>query len=206
MPGTDGALALALMHELIVNDWLDHDYIERHVDGWAGAARARARVAARARGRGVRPHGGADRATSRALRHHASRPRSALNYGMQRVRGGGNAMRADRAACRAWSAPGATARAACCCRRRLVPPFRNRRWSGPTCWPRHAAHHQHEHDRRRPAARDRRDAARRPRFGPRIEALVVYNSNPVAVAPESRARCARASRATTCSPWCSSTS
>ena len=24
----------ALMHELIVNDWLDHDYIERHVDGW----------------------------------------------------------------------------------------------------------------------------------------------------------------------------
>ncbi|MFN3876726.1 MAG: molybdopterin-dependent oxidoreductase, partial [Flavobacteriales bacterium] len=26
-PGTDAALALALMHELIANDWLDHDYI-----------------------------------------------------------------------------------------------------------------------------------------------------------------------------------
>src|ERR1051325_7865562 len=27
LPGTDGALALGLMHELVVNDWLDHDYI-----------------------------------------------------------------------------------------------------------------------------------------------------------------------------------
>ena len=38
MPGTDGALALGLMHELIVHDRLDHDYIERHVEqgegGW----------------------------------------------------------------------------------------------------------------------------------------------------------------------------
>ena len=24
----------AVMHELIANDWLDHDYIDRHVDGW----------------------------------------------------------------------------------------------------------------------------------------------------------------------------
>jgi anaerobic selenocysteine-containing dehydrogenase len=34
LPGTDGALALGVMHELIGHDWLDHDYIERHVDGW----------------------------------------------------------------------------------------------------------------------------------------------------------------------------
>ena len=34
LPGTDGALALALMHELVAHDLLDHDYIERHVDGW----------------------------------------------------------------------------------------------------------------------------------------------------------------------------
>jgi anaerobic selenocysteine-containing dehydrogenase len=37
-PGTDGALALALMHELVVNGWTDDDYIARHVqagpDGW----------------------------------------------------------------------------------------------------------------------------------------------------------------------------
>jgi anaerobic selenocysteine-containing dehydrogenase len=34
LPGTDAALALALMHELIVHDWLDHDYIARHTVGW----------------------------------------------------------------------------------------------------------------------------------------------------------------------------
>jgi anaerobic selenocysteine-containing dehydrogenase len=34
LPGTDAALALALMHELIVHDWLDHDYIARHTLGW----------------------------------------------------------------------------------------------------------------------------------------------------------------------------
>ena len=33
LPGTDAALALAMMHELIVNDWLDHDYIENHTVG-----------------------------------------------------------------------------------------------------------------------------------------------------------------------------
>jgi anaerobic selenocysteine-containing dehydrogenase len=30
-PGSDGALALALMHELIVHGWLDADYLARHV-------------------------------------------------------------------------------------------------------------------------------------------------------------------------------
>ena len=34
LPGTDGALALGLMHELISHDWLDHDYIALHVEGW----------------------------------------------------------------------------------------------------------------------------------------------------------------------------
>ena len=36
LPGTDGALALGVMHELIVNGWLDDDYIARHVQasGW----------------------------------------------------------------------------------------------------------------------------------------------------------------------------
>jgi anaerobic selenocysteine-containing dehydrogenase len=34
LPGTDGALALGLMHELVMNGWLDHDYIARLVDGW----------------------------------------------------------------------------------------------------------------------------------------------------------------------------
>jgi len=33
-PGTDAALALAMMHELITHDWLDHDYIAQHTTGW----------------------------------------------------------------------------------------------------------------------------------------------------------------------------
>ena len=33
-PGTDSALALSLARELIVNDWVDHDYIENHVHGY----------------------------------------------------------------------------------------------------------------------------------------------------------------------------
>ena len=41
LPGTDAALALALMHELIVHDWLDHDYIARYTQGWE-TLRARA--------------------------------------------------------------------------------------------------------------------------------------------------------------------
>src|SRR5689334_2548575 len=35
-PGTDAALALSVMHELIANDWLDHDYIARFTLGWEG--------------------------------------------------------------------------------------------------------------------------------------------------------------------------
>src|SRR5271166_4051247 len=41
LPGTDGALALGLIQQLIENDWLDKDYIDRHTDGWA-ALRERA--------------------------------------------------------------------------------------------------------------------------------------------------------------------
>ena len=33
-PGTDGALALGLARELIVNDWVDHAYIEKNVYGY----------------------------------------------------------------------------------------------------------------------------------------------------------------------------
>jgi anaerobic selenocysteine-containing dehydrogenase len=72
-PGTDAALALALMHELIVHDWLDHDYIARHTLGW-GAARARAAMAARARRRGLRHAGGTDPALARDYGTTSPRP------------------------------------------------------------------------------------------------------------------------------------
>ena len=180
LPGTDGALALGLMHELIRNDWLDQDYIAQHTEGWP-ALRERAlqwppeRVAEVC---GI----SADEVRGLARDYGTTRPAAIrLNYGMQRVRGGGNAVRLiailpclvgawrDRAGGMLLSASG---------------------WFKPV---------------RNDAALQRPDllAGRHPRivnmstigddllresssdFGPKIEAVIVYNSNPVAVAPES---------------------
>ena len=93
LPGSDGALALGLMRELITNDWLDHDYIERHVDeGWP-ALRERAlqwppeRAAAEC---GIT----ADEVRGLARDYAQTQPAAIrLNYGMQRVHGGGSAAR-----------------------------------------------------------------------------------------------------------------
>jgi anaerobic selenocysteine-containing dehydrogenase len=92
LPGTDGALALGVMHELMANEWLDHDYIERHTEGWPALRSARS---------SGRPNGSRRPAASTAdevrglARDYATLrpPAIRLNYGMQRVRGGGNAVR-----------------------------------------------------------------------------------------------------------------
>ncbi|HSQ73622.1 MAG TPA: molybdopterin-dependent oxidoreductase, partial [Rubrivivax sp.] len=180
LPGTDGALALGLMHELIVHDWLDHDYIDRHVEGWP-ALRERAlqwppeRVAAVC---GITP----DEVGGLARDYGKTAPAAIrLNYGMQRVHGGGSAVRL-------------IALLPC-----LVGAWRHRAGGlllSSSGWFRGA---------RRDGWLQRPDllAGRSPRtinmvtigddlnresspaFGPRIEAVVVYNSNPVAVAPQS---------------------
>ena len=186
LPGTDGALALGLMHELIANGWLDDDYIERHTEGWP-TLRERAlewppeRVAQTC---GIT----ADEVRELARDYATLKPPAIrLNYGMQRVRGGGNAVRL-------------IAILPC-----LVGAWRHRAGGvllSSSGWFRHV---------RNDAAMQRPDllGGRRPRtinmstigddllrdsdalladgrrFGPRIEAVVVYNSNPVAVAPQS---------------------
>ena len=181
LPGTDGALALGLMHELIRNDWLDHDYLERHVQGWL-ALRERAlqwpaeRAAAVC---GLLPQ----QVQTLARDYGSTQPAAIrLNYGMQRARGGGNAVRL-------------IALLPC-----LVGAWRHRAgglllsssgWFAPV---------RDEFALQCPDLL----AGRQPRiinmstigddllretsteFGPRIEAVVVYNSNPVAVAPHSR--------------------
>ena len=182
LPGTDAALALAVMHELIQNDWLDHDYIEQHTVGWP-LLKERALLWNTERAAAVcgvpaaqikslaRDYGGClTNKQPAAIR---------LNYGMQRVRGGGNATRAI--AC----LPG------------LIGAWRHR--AGGLLL---SSSGQFPIDK---AALQRPDllAGRTPRtinmstigndllretcgeFGPKIEALIVYNSNPVAVAPES---------------------
>ncbi|MBC7665036.1 MAG: molybdopterin oxidoreductase family protein [Caulobacter sp.] len=185
-PGSDGALALAVMHELIVNDWLDADYIERHVDGWAGLReRALAWTPERAA-----PECGLAPAQIRefARLYGTTRPAAIrLNYGMQRVRGGGNATRLiallpcltgawrHRAGGMLLSSGG------------WFAPFRNQTLGHPELLagrtPRTVNMSTIGDDLLRQAGEALPDGRT---FGPRIEALLVYNSNPVAVAPDSR--------------------
>ena len=182
LPGTDAALALAVMHELIVHDWLDHAYIQQHTVGWP-LLKARALLWNTERAAmvcGVP----AEQIKSLArdygqcfVNQHPAAIR--LNYGMQRVRGGGNATRAV------------------ACLPALIGAWRHR--AGGLLM---SSSGQFPVDK---AALQRPDllAGRTPRmlnmitvgddllketskdFGPKIEALIVYNSNPVAVAPES---------------------
>ena len=182
LPGTDAALALSLAHELIAHDWLDHDYIERHTLGWP-ALRERALEWSPERAASVC---GVPAEQIRSLARDYGQcfvdkqPAAIrLNYGMQRVRGGGNATRAV------------------ACLPALIGAWRHRAggllMSSSGAFPL---------DR---AALQRPDllAGRSPRtvnmstigddllresssaFGPKIEALIVYNSNPLAVAPDS---------------------
>jgi anaerobic selenocysteine-containing dehydrogenase len=92
LPGTDSALALGLMHVLIRDDLIDRDYIECHTQGFL-ALRERvsqydpARVASIC---GITPQ----EIESLARLYGTARPALIrANYGMQRVRGGGMATR-----------------------------------------------------------------------------------------------------------------
>jgi anaerobic selenocysteine-containing dehydrogenase len=178
LPGTDAALALALMHELIVHGWLDHDYIERHTLGFE-ALRERALQWPPERAAQVC---GIDAEAIRRLAHAYGTTRPAairLNYGMQRARGGGNAVRA--VACLpalvgAWREPGGGLLLSNSSRF----PVRREALERPDLLAGRAVRTINMStigdDLLRPASTG---------FGPRIEALIVYNSNPVAVAPQS---------------------
>jgi anaerobic selenocysteine-containing dehydrogenase len=172
MPGTDAALALGLMHVLIAENLVDHDSIARHTLGFdALAARAAdwhpARVA-----RVCRIDAGTVRELARA--YGTTRPAAIrVNYGLQRHAGGGNAMRAIAclpALVGAWREPAGGA---------LL--------SSSGTYPVNTA------------ALERPDLIRgTPRTinmsaigdallgaAPPVHAIYVYNSNPLAVAPES---------------------
>ena len=184
MPGTDGALALAIMHVLMRDDLLDHEYIDSHTVGFE-ALRERVRAytpAHAAKLCGIDPEdiewlaGLYGQLAVRERQPVAIR----LNYGMQRSHGGGQAVRA--VACLP-SLVGAWRHAAGGLQLSTSGffPVDNAALQRPDLLP---------------------DLPVLPRTvnmstigdalldaggesGPRIEALVVYNSNPVAVAPQS---------------------
>ena len=180
LPGTDGALALGLMHELIANDALDHDYIERHTEGWP-ALRARALQWPPERAAQVCGIT-ADEVRGLARDYASIRPAAIrLNYGMQRVRGGGNAVRLIAilpCLIGAWRDPaGGLLLSASGWFRNAVDAAALQRpdlLRGPT--PRTLNMSTVGDDLLRESS-----AA----FGPKVEAVIVYNSNPVAVAPQS---------------------
>ncbi|ABE45926.1 molybdopterin-containing oxidoreductase family protein [Polaromonas sp. JS666] len=182
LPGTDAALALALMHELITHDWLDHDYIARHTLGWQALKERALQWPPERAAEVCRVPVEQIRALARDYGQCFTDRQPAairLNYGMQRVRGGGNAARAV------------------ACLPALIGAWRHR--AGGVLL---SSSGQFPVDK---AALQRPEllAGRQPRtinmstignallaktsaqFGPKIEALIVYNSNPVAVAPES---------------------
>jgi len=177
-PGTDTALAMALMHELIVNDWLDRDYIAQHTLGWEGL---RERALRWSPERAATVCGvSAEQIRSLARDWGTTQPAAIrLNYGMQRVRGGGNAVRAIAclpALTGAWRHPAGgillsssgmfPVDKAALQRPELLAGRSPRTINMSTIGD----------DLLRPASAQ---------FGPKIQALIVYNSNPVAVAPES---------------------
>jgi anaerobic selenocysteine-containing dehydrogenase len=171
-------LAFAIMRELVVNNWLDQDYIDKYTFGW-DALRERAMTWTLARAAevcGVEP----DLIRSLA-KDWGTTPKAAirLNYGMQRVKGGANAVRAV------------------ACLPALTGAWRDR--AGGMLLSNSSYFKVNKPDLHRPDLL----GARRPRmlnmstigndlnnpgsatWGPQVKAVLVYNSNPLAVAPQS---------------------
>ena len=177
-PGTDAALAWGLMGELVRNDWLDHDYIRDHTLGFE-PLRERALQWTPERAAQVC---GLQAQQVRELAALLGRTPAAairVNYGLQRVRGGGNAVRAIAclpALTGAWREPAGGL---------LLSS------SGHFAVARNALERPDLLGSRRPRTINMStigDALLHPGgddFGPRIDALVVYNSNPAVVAPDS---------------------
>jgi anaerobic selenocysteine-containing dehydrogenase len=173
LPGTDAALALGLMHVLVREGWLDRDYIERYTLGFDELAQ-RARQFTPER---VASICSIPAAQIEQLAHDFWHIRPALirlNYGLQRVHGGGNAVRAI------------------ACLPALAGHWRDA--AGGVLLSSSGAFEVDEAALTRPELL----AGRTPRTinmsaigealaqaDPPIEAIIVYNSNPVAVAPHS---------------------
>jgi len=92
-PGTDTAFVLGVMHELIAQDWLDHDYIERYTTGFEKLAQ---KVEAWSPDRAAAVTGvSADEIRRFARLWHESRPGVLrVGYGLQRHTNGGSTVRA----------------------------------------------------------------------------------------------------------------
>ena len=181
LPGTGAALALGMMHVLIAEDLLDHDYIASYTLGFEELKQRAAEWTPErtAETCGITVKEVVDLARLYGQTAKAGEPVAIrTNYGVQRVRGGGMAVRNM------------------ACLPALVGAWRHAaggiQLSSGGSFPTNKAKLQRPDllkrlprtinmstigdDLLRPSS---------PEFGPGIEAVIVYNSNPVAVAPES---------------------
>ena len=174
-PGTDAALALGIMHELFAHDWLDHDYIAQYTTG-VDALRERAAEWPLERAAEVTGID-ADRIAALAAAYGASKAAFLrINYGLQRHAGGGMAVRTI------------------ACLPALTGHWRragggvNLSTSGAFAMEKNAL----QRPDLGPPARTINmsllgDALTQPDAGvggPPVQAMIVYNSNPAAVAPD----------------------
>ncbi|MDN4037397.1 molybdopterin-dependent oxidoreductase [Massilia sp. YIM B02443] len=182
LPGTDAALALGMMHVLITEDLLDHDYIDKYTLGFE-PLKARAlewtpektaeicgitadEVVNLARLYGQTARNG----EAAAIR---------VNYGMQRVRGGGMGVRNITclpALVGAWRFPAGGVQLSTSASFPTNRPALQRPDLLADRTPRTINMTTIGDDLLKDAS---------PNFGPKIEAVIVYNANPLAIAPDS---------------------
>jgi anaerobic selenocysteine-containing dehydrogenase len=181
LPGTDGALALGLMHILVRDDLLDHDYIAAYTVGFD---QLRERVAEWTPQRVATTCGISVDEVEGLAREYGETARRGepvairMNYGLQRVHGGGMSVR--NIACLpalvgAWrhAAGGVQLSASGTFKKNL---FALQRPDLLAKQPRTINMSTIGDDLLRPASSE---------FGPQVKAVIVYNSNPLAVAPDS---------------------
>jgi anaerobic selenocysteine-containing dehydrogenase len=187
MPGTDSALALGMMHVLITEDLLDHDYIARHTLGFA---QLKERALEWTPERTAETCGITVEEVVNLAREYGQTAKRGepvairMNYGVQRVRGGGMAVR--NIACLpaligAWRHPAGGVQLSASGsfpsnKMALQRPdlLQGRLPDGRI--PRTINMNTIGDDLLKEASAE---------FGPKIEAVIVYNANPVAIAPDS---------------------
>jgi len=181
LPGTDAALALGLMHILVRDDLLDHEYIAAYTVGFE---ELRQRVAEWTPERVAATCGITVEEVEGLAREYGETARRGepvairMNYGVQRVHGGGMAVR--NIACLpalvgAWrhAAGGVQLSASGTFKKNLAALQRPDLLAKQ---PRTINMTTIGDDLLRPASLE---------FGPQLKAVIVYNSNPLAVAPDS---------------------
>jgi anaerobic selenocysteine-containing dehydrogenase len=181
LPGTDAALALGMMHVLIRENLLDDDYIARHTLGFE---QLKARAAEWTPERAADTCGISAAEVVALARDYGQAARRGepvairVNYGVQRVRGGGMSVRTI------------------ACLPALVGAWRHAaggiQLSSSGSFPANRTALQRPDLLKQPVRTINMttigdDLLRETSaaFGPKIEAVIVYNANPLAIAPDS---------------------